>query len=138
MSGVIRGMSVLAVLVALVVAPSAVGSGAHASAKWTAKVTVPNHRPKARKPWPVKVVAKTAGGKKLRGTVVYHFLFMGQVVSTQGCNPKKPDPCPFNGTYRDVIRWPVRAVGHRITFQVSVRTRFGQKNFNWWVQVRRK
>jgi len=29
-------------------------------------------------------------------------------------------------------------VGHRITFQVSVRTRLGQKNYNWWVQVKRK
>jgi hypothetical protein len=138
MNPMVRGASVLALLLALVVAPSASGSHAHASANWTAKMSVPTHTPKARKPWPVKIVAKTAGGRKLRGTVQYHFLFGGQVVSTQGCNPKKPDPCPFNGTYRDVIRWPVRAVGHRLTFQASVKTRFGVKNLNYWVRVKRK
>ncbi len=101
-------------------------------------MTVPTHRPKARKPWPVKIVVKTASGRKLRGTVQYHFLFMGQVVSTAGCHPNKPDPCPFNGTYRDVVRWPVRAVGHRLTFQATVKTKLGIKNRNWWVQVRRR
>lgn len=128
----------LCCVLTLAVAPSALGSGAHASAKWTAKMTVPTHTPKAREAWPVKIVVKTAGGKKLRGTVQYHFLLMGQVVSTAGCHLNKPDPCPFNGTYRDVVRWPVRAVGHRLTFQATVKTKLGTKNLNWWVQVRRK
>jgi len=101
-------------------------------------MTVPTHRPKARKRWPVKIVAKTAGGRKLRGTVQYHFLFMGQVVSTAGCHPNKPDPCSFKGTYHDVVRWPVKAVGHRLTFQAAVKTKFGTKNLNWWVKVRRR
>jgi hypothetical protein len=138
MSSMFRGVPVLVVLIALAVAPGALGSGAHSSANWTAKMTVPTHTPKARKPWPVKIVAKTGGGRKLRGTVQYHFIFMGQVVSSAGCNPKKPDPCPFNGTYRDVVRWPVKAVGHRLTFQATVKTRLGSKNINWWVQVKRR
>lgn len=101
-------------------------------------MTVPTHRPVARKPWPVKIVVKTASGKKLRGTVQYHFLSMGQLVATAGCRVNKPDPCPFNGTYRDVVRWPVRSVGIPLTFQASVKTKLGTKNINWWVKVRRR
>jgi hypothetical protein len=140
MSGMVRGASlVVAVSVlALSLVPSAVGSRAHASAKWTAKMTVPTHRPKARKPWPVKIVAKTASGKKLRGTVQYHFIYKGQVVSSAGCIPNKPDPCPFNGTYKDVVRWPVRSVNIKLTFQATVKTKLGTKNLNWWVKVRRR
>ena len=70
----------------LALAPAAIGNGAHASARWTAKMTVPTHTPKARKAWPVKIVVKQ-GRRNLRGTVQYHFLFQGQVVSTAGCHP---------------------------------------------------
>ena len=137
MVGVVRPVSLfLTVVCALALAPAALGSGAHASARWTAKMTVPTHTPKARKAWPVKIVAKQ-GSRKLRGTVQYHFLYQGQVVSTAGCHPNRPDPCPFNGTYRDVIRWPVKAVGHKLTFQATVKTKLGTKNLNWWVRVRR-
>lgn len=99
-------------------------------------MTVPTHTPKARKAWPVKIVAHS-GRKKLRGTIQYHFIYQGQVVSTAGCHPGKPDPCPFNGTYRDTVRWPVRAVGIRLTFQATVKTKLGTKNLNYWVKVRR-
>ena len=99
-------------------------------------MTVPTHTPKARKAWPVKIVVKQ-GRRNLRGTVQYHFLFQGQVVSTAGCHPNRPDPCPFNGTYKDVIRWPVKAVGHKLTFQATVKTNLGTKNLNWWIKVRR-
>lgn len=77
------------------------------------------------------------GGRNLRGTVQYHFLYQGEVVSTQGCHPNRPTPCAFNGTYRDLIRWPVRSVGIKLTFQATVKTKLGTKNLNYWVKVRR-
>jgi hypothetical protein len=140
MSGMVRGVSLAGVLLvlALVVVPTAVGSGAHASAKWSAKMTVPTHTPKARQAWPVKIVVKTGSGRKLRGTVQYHFIYNGTVVGTAGCHPSTQNPCPFNGTYKDVVRWPVKSVGYRLTFQATVKTKLGTKNLNWWVKVRRK
>jgi hypothetical protein len=134
-----RGVALLLTGACLLVLAPVAGAGpeAHKSARWTAKMTVPTHTPKARKAWPVKIVARTASGRRLRGTVQYHFIYRGQVVSTAGCIAGKPDPCPFNGTYRDVVRWPVRAVGIRLTFQATVRTKLGTKNLNWWVKVRR-
>jgi hypothetical protein len=137
---VIRSGSIVALscVLTLGVTASALGSSAHSSARWTARMSVPTHTPKARKAWPVKIVAKTSSGRKLRGTVQYHFLLMGQVVGTAGCHPGKTVPCAFNGTYRDVVRWPVKAVGHRLTFQATVKTKLGTKNLNYWVKVRRR
>jgi hypothetical protein len=138
MRGVVRISSIAACCaLMLAVVPAALGSGAHASAKWTAKMTVPTHTPKARKAWPVKIVAKTAGGKRLRGTVQYHFIYAGQIVASAGCHPKVVTPCSFTGTYHDVVHWPVKSVGTRLTFQATVKTKLGRKNLNWWVQVRR-
>lgn len=129
-------LTTLGFVVFLVAAPAGLATPAHESTAWTARMTVPTHTPKARKAWPVKIVVRR-GRTRLRGTVQYHFIYKGQVVSTAGCHPGKPDPCPFNGTYRDVVRWPVRAVGIRLTFQATVKTKLGTKNLNYWVRVRR-
>ena len=134
----VRAGLLLAAVCALALAPAtASGSRAHASANWTAKMKVPTHRPKARKKWPVKIVARDARHHRLRGTVQYHFLYGGQVVSTAGCHPAKPDPCSFKGIYHDVVRWPKRSAGYKLTFQATVRTKLGTRNLNWWVKVRR-
>ncbi|HKN93720.1 MAG TPA: hypothetical protein VJU60_05260 [Thermoleophilaceae bacterium] len=133
-----RGVSVATLLcvLALAAAPAGLAAPAHESANWTAKLYAPTHTPKARKAWRIKIVAH-AGRRSLRGTVQYHFLYQGEVVSTQGCHPNRPDPCSFKGTYRDLIRWPVRAVGIKLTFQATVKTKLGTKNLNYWIKVRR-
>jgi hypothetical protein len=123
-------------LTALCALAVALPGPAGAAGGWTAKMTVPTHTPKARVKWPVKIVVKTTGGKPLSGTVQYHFLFGGQVVSTAGCHAGKPDPCSFTGTYRDRdLRWPRRAVGYKLTFQATVKTKLGTKNLNYWIKV---
>ena len=63
----IRRLLALAVIgaVALSIVASASGSAgprARSAASWTVKVTAPGHKPKARKRWPVKIVAKTSSG----------------------------------------------------------------------------
>ena len=131
----IRGGFVLALLCA---AALALPAATNAAGGWTAKMTLPTHTPKARAKWPVKIVVKTTSGRRLSGTVQYHFLFGGQVVSTQGCHPNRPDPCSFTkGVYRDLIRWPKRSAGYKLTFQATVKTKLGTKNLNYWVKVRR-
>jgi hypothetical protein len=133
------GMFRFGFLLALLCAAALALPGATSAANgWTAKMTVPTHTPKARAKWPVKIVVKTTSGRRLSGTVQYHFLFGGQVVSTQGCHPNRPDPCSFKGgVYRDLIRWPKRSAGYKITFQATVKTKLGTKNLNYWVKVRR-
>ena len=136
-----RPMKIVVALLALLgfVFPSASGGAVHSSTAWSARMSVPTHRPKANRIWPVRIVVRIASGRALSGTVIYHFLFGGQVVSTQSCRPRHPrTPCRFSrGVYRDVVRWPARSAGYRLTFQATVRTRYGTRNLNYWVQVRR-
>ena len=96
---------------------------------FTARLYAPNHQPKVGF-WHITVTA-TRGGQKLSGTVNYRFLFNGFVVSHQRGHAFR------NGVYRDALKWPARAVGHTITLQVVVSTRYGTDYLNWWIKVRR-
>ena len=100
-----------------------------AGAAFTAHLTAPNHAPTANKKWPITVTA-THGSTKLSGSERYHFLFDGQVVSSQ------PGHSFTNGVYHDTLVFPGRAVGHPITLQVVVSTRYGTVDLNWAVDAR--
>jgi hypothetical protein len=136
----IRRLLALAVIgaVALSTVASASGSAApraRSAASWTVKVTAPGHKPKARKRWPVKIVAKTSSGKAVSGTVQYLFLFNGTVVSTRSCLDVGTTPCKFRGTYRDVLHFPARAIGQSFTLQFVVKSSLGTKKINYPITV---
>ena len=65
------------------------------------------------------------GSQKLSGTVNYRFLYLGQVVSRQ------PGRSFTHGVCYDTLKWPRKAVGHTITLQVVVSTRYGTDYLNW-------
>jgi hypothetical protein len=124
-----------AALAATTPALGSAGPRAHSAASWTVKVTAPGHRPKARKRWPVKIVAKTSSGRAVSGTVQYLFLFNGTVVSTRSCLDVGTTPCRFRGTYRDVLHFPARAIGQSFTLQFVVKTSLGTKKINYPITV---
>jgi hypothetical protein len=134
---VIRSGSLVALscVLTLGVTAPALGSSAHSSARWTARMSVPTHTPKARKAWPVKIVAKTSSGKAVSGTVQYLFLFNGTVVSTRSCLDVGTTPCKFRGTYRDVLHFPARAIGQSFTLQFVVKSSLGTKKINYPITV---
>jgi hypothetical protein len=113
------------------------------AAPFDVRLQAPNHHPKGgAKDWRITVTARTASGKPLRATAVYHFLYGGRVVSTQYPNPGRARggsrPYAFHGRYSDTILWPKRAAGYRLTFRVAVTVRGkGTVNRDWWVRVRR-
>ncbi len=113
-----------AVMAALAFPTSALAGG------FTAHLYVPNktHAPKVGN-WRIKVTANR-GSQKLSGTVSYRFLFQGTVVSTQPGGPFR------NGVFYNTLTWPKRSVGHTITLQVVVKTRYGTDYLNWWIKVR--
>ena len=96
---------------------------------FTARLYAPNHQPKVGY-WHITVTA-TRGRQKLSGSVNYRFLFQGFVVSHQRGHGFT------NGVFHDVLKWPGKAVGHTITLQVVVSTRYGTDYLNWWIKVRR-
>ena len=117
-----RVVALIAAIVAFALPASAVAGG------FTARLYAPSHQPRVGK-WSIKVTA-TRGRQKLSGSVSYRYLFQGVVVSTQ------PGGHFTRGVYRDTLTWPRRAVGHAITMQVVVQTRYGTDYLNWWIKVR--
>ena len=116
-------------VIGLVIAIVALALPAAAQAGgFTARLYAPGHQPRVGK-WSIKVTA-TRGRQKLSGSVSYRYLFQGVVVSTQ------PGGSFTRGVFRDTLTWPRRAVGHTITMQVVVRTRYGTDYLNWWIKVR--
>ncbi len=104
---------------------------------WAVKLKAPGHHPVHDQGWPIKVSARTRSGKKLHATALYKYLYQGKVVATS--SPYKATstkPYPFFGTFKDVIKWPARSVGYRLTFRVVVKARGrGKKHVDYWVQV---
>jgi hypothetical protein len=115
-----------AIAVIVAIAAAMLPSAALASA-FTAKLTIPTHTPKVGKE--KLTVTAVKGSQKLSGTVSYQFLFEGQPVS------KQPGGSFKNGVYHDTLLWPAEAVGHKITLQVVVKTKYGTDLLDWWIQV---
>lgn len=113
---------VLVAMGALVVPATALASS------FSAHLTIGTHQPRVGNQR--ITVTATRGRTKLAGTVHYRFLYNGSVVST------KPGGSFRHGVYHDTLAWPKAAVGHTITLQVVVHTRYGTKYLNWWIKVK--
>jgi len=126
----VRRLTVSPLLTLIVVGVAlAVPAGAFAGG-FTATLTAPNHHPVANTKWHITVTA-TRVRQKLSGTVSYRYLSNGTVVGHGTGGSFR------HGVYRDAIIWPGEAIGHPLTFQVVVSTRYGTDYINWFVQVRR-
>jgi hypothetical protein len=119
-----RGSLALAVVALALVIPAAASA-----APFTARLSAPNHQPKANKKWWITVTA-THGSTKLNGSVDYSFLFDGQVVS------RYPGHAFTHGHFRDWLLFPKRAIGHTITLQINVHTNYGTVKLPWWIKTK--
>jgi hypothetical protein len=100
-----------------------------AQARFTATLEAPGHHPIAGAPWPITIRARSPGGRPLRATVGYQYLFAGQVVGRRS-------HYRFRGTFDDLIRWPARSAGYPLTFRAVVKTALGTRMLDYPVQVR--
>jgi hypothetical protein len=119
-----RALFALVLAAALALPASALAGG------FTAHLKAPNHKPVANKKWPITVTA-TRGSAKLAGTVSYRFLSFGTIVHTAKGGSFK------HGVFHDTLVWPGEAVGHPLSLQVVVRTRYGTDYLPWWIQVQK-
>lgn len=120
----IRTRLALLVLVGTLAMPATALAGG-----FTAKLRIGSHQPRVGLQ-PLTVTA-TKGRQKLSGTVSYRFLWNGMVVG------RRPGGHFTHGVYHDKLKWPGKAIGHTITLQVVVKTRYGTDYLNWWIKVRR-
>jgi hypothetical protein len=125
----VRRLSVLPIILAA--ACIAVGApSAGAAARFTASFHASTHRPRANTKWRITVTARR-GRQKLAGTVSYRYLFNGTQVGTSKGGSFR------HGVYHDIIIWPAKSVGHPLTFEAVVKTRYGTLDLRWWIRVRR-
>lgn len=117
------GLLGAAAIVALALPSSALAGG------FTARLYAPNHQPRVGN-WHITVTARR-GSQRLSGYVKYRFLYRGMLVG------HRPGNWFRNGVFHDTLHWPPAAVGHTITLQVVVSTRYGTDYLNWWIKVRR-
>jgi hypothetical protein len=110
-----------------------------AHGRFYARLYAHGHNPRVGN-YPIRVIAKSPSGKPISGGhVFYQFLFGKTIVSCQtvGPNPPKYKPRFTRGVFRDVLTWPKRAVGKPIVLRVVVRTRYGLKNLDYKILVRK-
>jgi hypothetical protein len=103
-----------------------------------ARLYAHGHTPKVGN-YPIRVVAKTSSGKPISGGYVfYQFLFGSTIVSCQTVGPQtKYKPHFTKGVFRDVLTWPKKAVGYPIKLRVVVKTKYGLKNLDYKIRVRK-
>jgi hypothetical protein len=109
-----------------------------AHGRFYAKLYAHGHHPKVGN-YPIRVIAKSPSGKPISGGhVFYQFLFGTSIVSCQTVGPQtKYKPRFTRGVFRDVLTWPKRAVGYPLTLRVVVKTKYGLKNLDYKVRVRK-
>lgn len=127
-----RSPAIVAVAVALAVAGC---GGGKAKPKAPAQpfdlsVQTGGPNPRVGKDWPVTLTV-TRAGRPLSGKVTYEFVFGGSVVGKRGPYPLR------GGHYHDTPTFPTRAIGIPLTFRLVVSTRYGTRNVDRQVTVRR-
>lgn len=132
MTSVRTSRSRLAVILAAAAATAALAlpASALAARPFSAKLIIGTHQPKVG--YQPLTVEAWKGTQKLSGTVRYQFLVQGL-----GVVGREPGGSFRHGVYHDKLKWPGRAVGHTVTVQVIVTTRYGTDYLYWWIKVRR-
>lgn len=85
------------------------------------------HHPKVGVPWPIRFRV-SSGGRPARASVIYEYLFGGQVVAHRS-------HYTFTGHFSDVFKWPSSAVGYPLTFRAVISSEGKTINLDYPVQV---
>ncbi len=112
------------------IATASSGKGRTASASAggvTATMKGATHTPKVEQPWPLHFTV-TRGGRPVRASVSYEYLFGGQVVARRS-------HYTFDGHFSDVFKWPSTAVGYPLTFRAVIVSEGATINLEYPVQV---
>jgi hypothetical protein len=87
------------------------------------------HTPKVNAPWPLRFTV-TRGGRPVRASVTYEFLFGGQVVARRS-------HYNFVGHFSDFAVWPASSVGYPLTFRAAIVAGTANIDLDFPVQVTR-
>jgi hypothetical protein len=93
----------------------------------TATLHAHTHHPVVERAWPIAFQV-TRGGRRANASVMYEYLFDGQVVARRS-------HYTFDGSFADVFHWPASAVGYPLTFRAVIVADGVTLNLDYPVQV---
>jgi hypothetical protein len=105
----------------------ATGAVTGSSGGVTATMRAGTHSPRVDRPWPIRFTV-TRGGRAVRASVSYEYLFGGQVVAHRS-------HYTFTGRFADVFKWPSSAVGYPLTFRAVIVSEGARIDLDYPVQV---
>lgn len=114
----------------LVLLATAAPAQAPAANRLVAHLYAKSHHPRVNKPFPIRITATDPSGRPVRATVDYQYLYGGQIVARRS-------HYRFKGTFRDSLVFPAASVGYRLTFRAVIKSAIGNRNLDWWVEVKR-
>lgn len=119
-------------LAVAVVAGVGMSSSASVAAKrppFVARLHAPGHHPRADRPWPITITARSYAGKALSGRVRYEYVYGGQVVARRSNYRFR------HGRFHDTITWPKTSIGFPLVFRPVVTTSRGVVRLPYSVKV---
>ena len=108
------------------------------AAPFKATLTAPTHVPKVNARWSYSVRAVDPAGKAVRGRITVQVLdpFGGVHPVEFGDTTKNVVRFPFNGTFKDFVRWPLEARGFKLSLRVTVASGGRAVRLTYWVTPR--
>jgi hypothetical protein len=98
-----------------------------ASGAITATMHGGTHEPRVEQAWPLHFTV-TRGGRPVKASVAYEYLFSGQVVAHRS-------HYTFTGHFSDLFHWPSSAVGYPLTFRAVITASGTTINLDYPVKV---
>ena len=124
---------------ALLFVPAAAAATAGTGAAPRVAFHATTHTPKVNARWPWSIVVTTPAGRLLPATisvVVVDPIGTAHPVEYGCCKGKFITNVEDPGPLRRLRAVPALAMGYRLTFRVTVKTRLGSRVVNYWVKAR--
>jgi hypothetical protein len=123
----------LALCIAALALPAVVG----AAPVFRVTLSAPGHTPKANAKW-FYVVRATSGGKPVRATITSQIVdpFGGVHAVEFGDTHRFVTNRPFNGVFRDFVRFPAESQGITLKFRVIVKRAGARRVITYWIKAR--
>jgi hypothetical protein len=123
----------LALCIAALALPAVVG----AAPVFRVTLSAPGHTPKANAKW-FYVVRATSGGKPVRATITSQIVDpSGGVHAVEfGDTHRFVTNRPFNGVFRDFVRFPAESQGITLKFRVIVKRAGARRVITYWIKAR--
>ena len=108
------------------------------AASFRATLTAPTHTPRVNAKWFYTVRARDPAGRPIRAAVTVQLVDpIGSLHPVQYDDTKQNIVNrPFNGAFRDYIKFPSDSKGFKLTVRVTVKAKSSKVVLSYWIRAR--